>query len=207
MESPIISVMTTTMIATGSATRSPEKMLGIVAGKMTRRKIAAQAEIARHHDRIEALEKGECDLRRRSDAEYIGENGKQGDLRYRIADEENRLEQIAHERGPRHRAGEWNSNERREQEAGESPRNRDACVIDERPAADFRRERGPNPPRARKQTGFHETARDRHLPNQKQQWDRVPTPNQRPGLREGLSAHRTTSSSVPIIWPLSRRDR
>src|SRR5215510_13267093 len=58
-----------------------------------------------------------------------------------------------------------------------------------------------------KQTGFHETARDRHLPNQKQQRDRVPAPDQRPGLRDGLSGHRTTSSSVPIIWPLSRRDR
>ena len=57
----------------------------------------AKAEIARHHDRIEAFEKGECDLRGCSDAEYIGENGKQGDLRNRIADEENRLEQIAHE--------------------------------------------------------------------------------------------------------------
>src|SRR5262249_56608355 len=64
---------------------------------------AAKAEIARHHDRIEAFEKGECDLGGRSDAEYIGENGKQGDLRYRIADEENRLEKIAHQCGTRPR--------------------------------------------------------------------------------------------------------
>src|SRR5262249_53443115 len=128
---------------------------------------AAKAEIARHHDRIEAFEKGECDLRGRSDAEYIGENGKQGDLRYRIADEENRLEQNADEGGTRHTAREWNSNERREQEASESARDRHAGVIDERPIADFRRKRGPNAARARKQTGLHETARDRHLPNQK----------------------------------------
>ena len=80
MEPPIISVMTTTMIATGSATRSPEKIFGSAAGNMTRRRMIArlapkfravqirsrlnfaESEITSHHDRIEAFEKGKGDL-------------------------------------------------------------------------------------------------------------------------------------------------
>jgi len=115
-------------------------MLGMVAGKMTRRRIMdrlAPQFCALQISRVCTPRKPECDLRRRSDAEYIGENGKQGDLRYWIADEKNRLEQIAHKCGPPHRTGEWNSNEGCEQEAGESARDRHACVIDQRPIADF----------------------------------------------------------------------
>src|SRR5262249_61474147 len=57
----------------------------------------AEAEIARYHDWIEALEKGEGNLRRRTDAEDVGEHGEQADLRYWIAEEEDRLEQVGDE--------------------------------------------------------------------------------------------------------------
>src|SRR4026209_1849324 len=121
MESPIISVMTTTMIATGSATRRPEKMLGSAAGNITRDRMVArlappfcalpisrvcprrEPEKPRHHDRVETLDEGERDLRGRSDAEYVGEDGEQRDLGNRVADEEDRLEQGADQHGARHR--------------------------------------------------------------------------------------------------------
>src|SRR3954470_509079 len=125
----------------------------------------AEPEIARHHDRIETLDEGERDLRRGADAEDVGEDGEQRDLGDRVADEEDRLEQVADQHGPRHRRRERNADQRGEQEAGERPRYGHAGVVDQRAVADLRHQRGPDPAGAGEQPGFDEAARHRHLPD------------------------------------------
>ena len=53
----------------------------------------------------------------RADAEDVGEDRKQRDLRDRIADEEDRLEQVADQHGARHRRRERNSDQRGQAES------------------------------------------------------------------------------------------
>src|SRR5262245_47943082 len=159
----------------------------------------AECEISRHHDRVQALEAGERDLRGRADAEDIGEHGKQRDLGDRVAEEEDRLEQVADRDRARHRG--------RERDAegggdGESERRTAECnagVIGKGATAHVLYECGPDPPDARKQAGFDQAARNRDLPQQKHQRDRVP-------LAEPAYCphhHRTICSMVPIICPRS----
>ena len=161
----------------------------------------AESEVARHHDRIEALQKCERDLRRRAEAEHIGENRKQCDFRDRIAEKENRLEQIADERGASHRRGERNSDDRRKHEPGERAVQGHARMVGQRAIAYVGNEGGPDPPRTRQQARLDKAGSDRRLPDQQEQRNRIPAGDQAPGR------YRTICSSVPIVWPLSTRAR
>src|SRR5271166_1360761 len=169
---------------------------------------AAKPEIARDHDRVETFEKRERDLRGRSDSEDIGKDREQRDLRDRIADEEDRLEQVAYERGARHRDGEWNADQYGKSETGERTGNRHARMMDQGAIAGFVHQRREDRPWTRQQAGVNQAARNRHLPEEEQQRYRIPTGDVAPDRgRHQTCDHCTNRSSVPIIWPLSRRAR
>ena len=206
------------MIATGSATRSPAKIFGSAAGSMIRRRMirtarteilcrpdqpslnSAKAEITGHDDRIEAFEKGECDLRQRSDAEDVREHRKQRDLRDRIAHEENRLEQVAPKRRSRHRGRETEYRPARRAQIPPAPGRwsprHDRQVVHCRSPPPALPTPAPGSATSRDWTNPLPTATCHSSSSSGIEY-------QRPMIFLDLRDHCTTCSSVPIRWPLS----